>query len=218
MNIYIIIPAFNEEKTIKKVVSEIKEFNKNIIAINDSSTDLTQIILKKNKIETINNHHNLGYVKSLEKGIYFAIKIKKADYVITYDADNQFYIDDLKRVIDLINNKHPDIILCKRNIKNRLFEKLISLYTKKKYNISDPFCGLKAFNKKIFDNKEPKLEKHYTIGTEIVFESIIKNKIKVIEIPIKIKKRKDKSRFGNKMKGNFLELKAFFNLIRYTRI
>lgn len=218
MNIYIIIPAFNEEKTIKKIVNKIKTFNKNIIVINDGSTDLTSKILKKTKVITINNHHNLGYVKSLEKGINYALKIKKADYVVTYDADNQFYINDLKKVLNLITTKHPDIVVCKRKIKNRFAEKLISFYTKKKYNIADPFCGLKAFNKKIFDNKEPKLEKHYTIGTEIVFESIIKNNIKVIEVPIRIKKRKDKSRFGNKIKGNFLELKAFFNLIRNTRI
>lgn len=218
MNIYIIIPAFNEEKTIKKIISEIKLFNKNIIVVNDGSVDSTLKILKKLKIKIINNQHNLGYVKSLEKGINYALKIKKTDYVVTYDADNQFYINDLKNIINLIETEHPDIVVCKRNIKNRFVEKLISLYTKKKYNISDPFCGLKAFNKKIFNSKEPRLEKHYTIGTETIFESIIKNNIKIIEIPIKIKKRKDKSRFGNKIKGNFLELKAFFNLIKYTRI
>jgi len=215
MNIYVIIPAFNEENTIKTVVDSVLKFNKNIIVIDDASSDSTPKILQKTNATTIRNKINLGYVKSLERGIKYAIKNKKADYIVTFDADNQFYISDLKKIIDIINKEKPDLVIGKRKIKNRFMEKIVALYTKNRFSISDPFCGLKGFNKKIFYNQKFILEKKYTIGTEIIFSSIIKKQInKIKEIVIGIKKRKDKSRFANSIKGNYLELKALINIIK----
>ena len=56
------------------------------------------------------------------------------------------------------------------------------------------------------------LESKYSIATELIFRAI-KDGASFFEIPIKIEKRINKSRFANNLKGNLLELKAFFNIL-----
>ena len=93
-------------------------------------------------------------------------------------------------------------------------EHIWSYYTHFKYGFTDPLCGLKAFKRKIL-LKYQILEKHYTIGTEIVFKAL-KEGASFKEIPVKIKKRSTVSRFGNQLVGNWLELKGLVSVIVNT--
>lgn len=210
MKIFVVIPAFNEAKTIKKVVKEAHLYVKNIIVVNDCSTDNTLQILKSLSIKLINNTANIGYTKSLEKGISYAIS-EGADYVITFDADGQHLAEDIAKFTTIIEKFKPDLVLGVRSEYNRLMEHIWSFYTRIKYGFTDPLCGLKAYKRNIL-LKYPILEKHYSIGTEIVFKAL-KEGASFRELPVKIKKRSTKSRFGNQLVGNWFELKGLVNVI-----
>ena len=75
--ISVIIPVFNEEKSIKNTINEIKSVlkknkldkNSEIIVVNDGSTDNTKKILEKCDVVVINNPINIGYGFSLKRGI-----------------------------------------------------------------------------------------------------------------------------------------------------
>ena len=67
-NIYILIPVYNEEKKIKSVVTELSSSFKNIVAVNDGSTDSTQEILQSLNIVTLNHSINLGQGAAISTG------------------------------------------------------------------------------------------------------------------------------------------------------
>jgi len=210
MEIALVIPVFNEETTIKKVIKEVSSFVKKIIVVNDYSTDNSEKILKQLPITLINNQKNLGYAKTLEKGIITSFK-NGADYVITFDADGQHKASDLKKFISVIEKSKPDLVLGKRLFKNRFMEDIFGIFSKLKYGFSDPLCGMKAYKKTLFE-KYNFLEKKYSIATELTFRAI-RNGASFEEISIESEKRLTESRFANDLKGNFLELKALINIL-----
>ncbi len=99
--ISIVVPAYNEEKSIHSTIEEIKSvINKShdfeIIAVDDGSKDRTNSILKKIKgISVIENASNLGYGASLKS----AIKKSKSEYIIITDADGTYPIKDIPKLI-----------------------------------------------------------------------------------------------------------------------
>lgn len=210
MEIALVIPTYNEEKTITKVVKETSTFIKKIIIVNDHSTDSTEKKIKYLPVITLINTLNLGYTKSLEKGIKKAFQLD-FDYVITFDADGEHQAVDLEKFIYLIKKKGPDLIIGKRAYKNRFMEEIFGLYSKLRFGFSDPLCGFKAYKKELFI-KYGFLEKKYTIGTEIIFRAI-KDGASFLEVPIKSNKRQTRSRFASSLKGNILELRAFLNIL-----
>lgn len=210
MEIALVIPVFNEETTIKKVIKEAFSFVKKIIVVNDCSTDNSEKILKQLPVTIINNQKNLGYAKTLEKGMITSFK-NGADYVITFDADGQHKASDLKKFISVIEKNKPDLVLGKRLFKNRFMEEIFGIFSKLKYGFSDPLCGMKAYKKTLFE-KYNFLEKKYSIATELTFRAV-RDGASFEEISIDSEKRLTESRFANDLKGNFLELKALINIL-----
>ena len=138
----IIIPAFNEEKTIFKVIKEAYKFGK-VIVINDGSKDKTAKLAKKAGAIVKNHKTNKGYDAALNTGFKIAAKLK-TNYIITFDADGQHKPNLIRKFVKLLKSGES-IVLGVRDKKNRLAEHLFSFYTNYKYNILDPLCGLKGY-------------------------------------------------------------------------
>ena len=71
--VIILIPCFNEEKTIIDICKKAKNFG-TVLVVNDNSTDKTKILLQEKKLTSFNNTKNLGYEKSLIKGFNYILK------------------------------------------------------------------------------------------------------------------------------------------------
>ena len=138
----ILIPSYNEEKTLKKIIKKLN--TNNVYIINDASTDNTKNLKKNRNIKIINNKKNIGYENSLFKGLKI-IKNKKYDYVITMDADGEHSISSIKKMQIFCNKYSPDLVIGNRSRKNRISEKIVSFLFKSKYNILDPLSGFKAY-------------------------------------------------------------------------
>ncbi len=111
------IPAYNEELTIAEVVKNIYPIIKDIIVINDCSTDGTIKILEKLPVKIITNKTNIGYTKSLEKGFQFAFNIG-FEYSISFDADGQHDPKDIYQVIKIIKDKNFNNTVIRANNEN----------------------------------------------------------------------------------------------------
>ncbi|MGY8988324.1 MAG: DUF2062 domain-containing protein, partial [Flavobacteriales bacterium] len=107
----VIIPTFNNDKTLEKVLKEVLDICKNIIVVNDGSDDNTSQILKNfsDKINIIPHKENKGKGQSLRDAFEYAIK-KDFEYGITIDSDGQHYPADINLFIEAIA-KHPDSII-----------------------------------------------------------------------------------------------------------
>ena len=199
----IVIPAFNEEKTISKVVRAANKFGKPIV-INDGSKDNTGEIAKRSGAIVFMHKINLGYDAALNTGFKKAAKLK-FDYIITLDADGQHDPRLLKRFINLLKSGAP-MVLGVRNKKARLAEHFFGFYTNYRYGVKDPLCGLKGYRLqsykliKYFDN-------YNSIGTELMLRIILSGK-NFNQVCFNVKKRDGKARFGSSIISNLKILRS----------
>ena len=209
--IAIVIPAFNEEKTIISVVLKAKKYGVPLV-VNDGSTDGTEKLLLKRNIKVIKNDKNSGYHFSIKKGIKYAYS-KKYKYIITYDADGQHKITDLKRTLEYL--KKNDLVYTERKKYGRSSERIFSLFSNTLFKVKDPLSGLKGYKRNIFFNYKFNFNENL-FGSEILINSINRN-FKIKKFDIKVYKRKDKSRVGHSLlidlqifMSCFLLLKKYF--------
>ena len=204
----IIIPAFNEEKTISKVIKGANKYGKAIL-VNDGSNDKTARIAKKLGAIVKTHTTNKGYDAALNTGFKIAAKLK-TNFVITMDADGQHKTELIKKFTDLLESG-TTIVLGVRNKKNRFAEHLFSFYTKYRYNILDPLCGLKGYRLEAykligyFDN-------YKSIGTQLMIKNIILGK-SFKQVYFDVKNRDGKAKFGNLIVGNLKILRSLFYLM-----
>ena len=201
----IIIPAYNEEKTINKVISKGSKFA-DVIVVNDSSSDNTRNISEKTAKYTINHKSNLGYDKTLESGIRFALT-KNYKILITLDADDQHPVEKIPEFINKINSGNS-LVIGKRSQTNRYIEDIFALISRYFWGIEDPLCGMKAYKANtIRELKE--FNTYNSIGTELSFR-LVKKGCKFENLNIYVKERSGSSRMGSNILTSINILKSIF--------
>lgn len=205
--ILLIIPAYNEAENIEKVYRSIIEHNKkqktnyDVIVINDGSKDKTEEILTTNHIPHIKLIQNLGIGGAVQTGYKYAY-YNDYDIAVQLDGDGQHDVNYIKTIITPIIEEKSDMVIGSRFIKKeqenfkssflrRVGIKMISKVIKWKTGkeILDTTSGFRAVNKEIialFANQYP-TEYPEPISTV----EILKRKMKVTELPVKMKAREN---------------------------
>ena len=207
--IVVLIPSYNEEKTLVRLLHKINKKYRTLV-VDDGSTDNTFVKVRKLCSHYLKHSKNMGYQKTIENGIKFAMK-KKYDGVITFDADEQFGVTDIKKFYQSLK-KGFDLVLGIRSFFPRISERIFNTYTNKKFKVEDILCGMKAYNLKSI-NKNILKQNFY--GCPNIALDYIKRKKKIKKIYVNVYERKEKSKFGNILIGNLkilLDLIKLFNL------
>ena len=113
MKIIVGIPAFNEEKNIASIITKLSTIADTILVCDDGSTDLTATIAKKIGAVVIKHEKNLGYGAAI-RSLFLKAKDLDGDVLVTFDADGQHRIDDIKNVIKPILNDEADLVIGSR--------------------------------------------------------------------------------------------------------
>jgi len=108
--ICVLIPTYNNEKTLKRVIDGVLDYTESIIVINDGSTDSTLQILEKYAITVINLSENKGKGNALKTGFRKA-KESGYNYAITIDSDGQHYPDDIPVFVEALLTEKEDVLL-----------------------------------------------------------------------------------------------------------
>lgn len=123
MLVSVIIPVFNEENFIQEIlkkISVVKNIKKEIIIVNDCSTDSTVKILETNCLglydKIIHNKKNMGKGFSVREGIKFA----KGEIILIQDADLEYNPDNYPRLVDPIIKKEAQVIYGSRVLEGGL--------------------------------------------------------------------------------------------------
>lgn len=112
----VIVPTYNNQKTLKKVLDSILDFTSNVIIVNDGSTDQTNEILKQyHHLTQIHHPKNLGKGRALRNGFRKAIE-QNFEYAITIDSDGQHFASDIPVFIDAIQKEPNSLLIGSRNM------------------------------------------------------------------------------------------------------
>lgn len=199
MKIIAFIPAYNEENTIKDVIIGALNYVDEVIVVDDGSTDQTAQRANEAGAFVHSNPRNLGVGATFKNGINVAMD-RGADALVTLDGDNQFYVEDIPRLIEPILKGEADLVTGTRFSKegmgqemgktkafgNRFFSKLISRLTGQEF--SDTQCGFRAYSREALMRLN--LYGKFTY-TQEVFLNLVKKNLAVTEVPIKVKPRKN---------------------------
>ena len=114
----IIIPTYNNDKTLERIILDALEYTDDVICVNDGATDQTPDILNRIKsLCVIKIPDNKGKGYALRLGFHHAIK-QGFRYAITIDSDGQHYADDLPKFLDKIEQEPDSVIIGSRNMEH----------------------------------------------------------------------------------------------------
>lgn len=155
--IFVVVPAYNEENTVSQVIEGIAEEGYNVVLVNDGSKDNTlnlAIESKKkypNQIFIVSHVINRGLGAALKTGMETAIR-KGAKYILTFDADGQHAIEDIAKVVKPLQEGKADACIGARPLKDMPISKsfanfVMNFLTLIFYgrNVRDSQSGLRAF-------------------------------------------------------------------------
>ena len=115
-NFCVIVPTYNNQKTLKKVLDSILDFTTNIIIVNDGSTDSTSEILKSySQLTQIHHPQNLGKGRALRNGFRKALELD-FEYAITIDSDGQHFAADIPVFLEAIREEPNVLLIGSRNM------------------------------------------------------------------------------------------------------
>lgn len=201
-DLVVLIPSYNEFKNLVKIL----KYNYNYLIIDDCSEDETEKLLKKKKINYVRNLTNLGYEKSLIKGLNY-LKKKKFKYVLTLDGDGEHPMNKIKKIYSLAKNKKADLIICNRKYKNRFLEDLLSLFFQIRFGLKDPLSGMKIYYLPKINNLISKIDNNSFLVDVIVM--FINKKYNILNYKITTKKKIGESKVGYNLSVQLKILKLF---------
>lgn len=112
----VIIPTYNNDQTLEKLLHDVLAYTQQVIVVNDGSTDKTAEILQKfNQIDVVSYAKNKGKGYALRKGIRHAYE-QGFLYAITIDSDGQHFPGDLPKFVKQIDDHPNSIIIGNRNM------------------------------------------------------------------------------------------------------
>lgn len=226
MTLSIIIPVYNEKNTIAEILKKVDEanlndlgFNKEIIVVDDGSTDGTRDILDKlaGRYKIIYHPKNRGKGMAIRTGLQYV----KGDYVIIQDADLEYDPQDYRKLLSCALKNKAEVVYGSRLLNHQnefsytsyyyggiILNWLTNLLCGTK--ITDESTGYKLFKTETLKSIPLKCER-FEFCPEITAK-IAKRKIKIYEVPISYRPRHKKEGKKIKWKDGF---EALWVLIKY---
>ena len=224
--IKVIIPAFNEEASIGKVIAEIPNIVSEIIVVNNNSTDNTSEIAK-NAGATLLFQPKAGYGNACLKGMeYISEEDIKPEIIVFLDGDYSDYPSELTKIVAPILEDDIDFVVGARvkalreagsmtfpqRFGNALATKLMKIFFNSKFTDLGPFRAIK-YEKLRALNMEDK-----TYGWTVEMQlKVLKKKFTYAEVPVKYKNRIGTSKVSGTVKGAiFAGIKILSWIFKYS--
>ncbi len=213
MNIYVVIPAYNEEDSIGKVVADIpKDLVKEIVVASNASTDKTEEVARKAGA-TVVIETEKGYGAACLKGIGYVADKGDADILVFLDGDYSDYPEQMPKLVAPIVNEGYDMVIGSRELGNReggammpqqifgnwLATTLIRLLYNYKFTDLGPFRAIRWDKLVEIDMQDRNFG--WTVEMQV---KAAKKKLKCTEIAVDYRKRIGVSKVTGTIKGTIM--------------
>jgi len=190
------IPAYDEERTIGKLVLLAQRYVDRVVVCDDGSRDMTAEIAEKLGAMVVRHHKNMGKGAALRTALEY-LKQLNPDVVVTMDADAQHDPKGIPRLLDPIIRGEADMVIGSRYVEGsetdapfyrRLGLKLVNSVSRKSGGgvVRDTQSGFRAYSAKVLDLMQECEAGGYGIETEQLAVAV-KNGLRVAEVPIVVR-------------------------------
>jgi glycosyltransferase involved in cell wall biosynthesis len=186
------IPAFNEEKSIARVVIEAQKYTDKVVVCDDGSTDLTGEIAEHLGADVVRHEQNLGYGAAIQSLFKYARKLS-SDVLVTLDADGQHNPGEIPLVVKPIVEGSADVVIGSRLVDKR-FRSAIPWYRRagirvitklvsngSNHGVKDAQSGFRAYNRRALEELTI-FENDMGASVEVLMEAGKKG-LKILEVP-----------------------------------
>lgn len=223
MKIMTVIPAYNEEKNIFRVVKSVKTYHPevDVVVVNDGSSDNTYSEAKRAGAYVIDLPQNLGIGGAVQTGYLYAYR-NDYDAVIQIDGDGQHNPKDLKRLIEVLEKDEADMAIGSRFVKEteykssimrkigiNFFSKFVSLVCGESFY--DTTSGYRAVNKRVIELFSRYYPKDYPEVETIVYAA--KRGVRIREISVDMEKRQGGRSSITPIKSVYYMIKVTLSII-----
>ena len=161
MKVLIIIPAYNEEKNLKRVIGKLQQVcpQFDYVIVNDGSTDGTERLCRQNQYRHISLPVNLGLSAAVRAGMRYASQ-KGYDMALQFDADGQHLPEYIQPMVDCMTQTNCDVVIASRYFGSRMPFRMRTVGAKmitaairltKGRHLSDPTSGMRLYSRRIIE-------------------------------------------------------------------
>ena len=191
-NTIIVIPSYNEYRTIGDIVRDIVKMGLSILVVDDGSSDKTERMALDNGALVIRNKQNLGKGLSVRQGIKYVLEKTNFEWMIIMDGDGQHHTEDIPALIKATHADGADLVIGNRMHEteamppsrywtNRFMSWVVSKMCRQ--YIPDTQCGYRLINADAL--KKLKLtSKKYDIESEVLIQAA-ESGMKIRSVPIR---------------------------------
>ncbi len=223
MKILVIIPCYNEQDNINKVVRNLKAANSEVdyVIVNDCSTDDSAKICDSNGLNYVSFPFNLGIGGSVQCGYQYAVE-HGYDIAVQMDGDGQHNPEYLENILEPIKSGKADMCIGSRFITKEGFQSsklrrlgigiisfVIFILTGKR--VKDVTSGFRACSKKLVEFYSKEYAQDFPEPEAIL--SAVKNKFTVVEVPVVMEERFAGISSINALKSPYFMVKVILSLI-----
>ncbi len=206
--VFVVVPAFNEAPAIGAVLGELRAAYRNVVVVDDGSTDGTAQVARTAAAYVLRHAINCGQGAALQTGIEFALQ-HGAEYIVTFDADGQHRVEDIAALLAPIRSGECDIALGSRFLGQSvgvpplrrmvlrfgvLFTRLVS-----RVNLTDAHNGLRAFSRRAAQRINLRLDR-MAHATELI-DQVRQSGLPYREVPVEIRYTPYSLRKGQSARG-----------------
>lgn len=214
----VIIPAYNEEESIRKVINDITKNSKEFdyVIINDCSKDNTRQVCTENNFNLVNLPVNLGIGGAVQTGYMYAFE-NNYDIAVQFDGDGQHDASYLDSMSEYLKENKLDMVIGSRFIEKDGFQSSFARRIGIKYfswlikrltraTITDPTSGYRMASRNVIELFCKDYPKDYPEPESVV--TVLRNSYRVGEMPVEMKERETGESSINLMKSVYYMVKV----------
>lgn len=199
-NVLVLVPAFNEERSVFKVIRNIIDMGYTTLLVDDGSTDQTSKIARSAGAHVLELPYNLGVGGALRAGFRYAIR-KEFEAVIQVDADGQHPAEEIKNLIDAANTLNAHMVIGSRFLNNsssmkisfvrKIGMKLLSVSASWATGqvITDSTSGFRIIRNPLLEKFSRNFANNYLGDTYEAIIAAARSQHRVVEIPANLTER-----------------------------